>query len=143
MTARPFLLSTTLAGFAMAHSAQAEVPRVLTDIPVVHSLAAQVMGDLGTPELLLDRGADPHSFQLRPTQAQALARADILFWIGPELTPWLDRAIAGVGLRGEAVELLEVEGVTLRSYAHGHSHDEHGADHDHGDDDHDHDHDHD
>ena len=146
MNIRSVLLSTTVAGFAMAQSAQAEVPHVVTDIPVVHSLVAQVMGELGTPDLLLDRGADPHNFQLRPTQAQALARADLLFWVGPEMTPWLVRAKEGVGLRGEAVELLTVEGVSLRDFGHGHSHahDDHGHDHDdhgHGHDDHGHDHD--
>ena len=138
MKLRSLLLSTTVAGFAMAQTAQADVPRVVTDIPVVHALVAQVMGDLGTPELLLDRGADPHSFQLRPTQAQALAQADLLIWVGAEMTPWLVRAKDGVGLRGEAVELLQVEGVSLRNYEHGHTHDH---DHGHGHDDHGHDHD--
>jgi zinc transport system substrate-binding protein len=130
--------------------ARAEVPAVVTDIAPVHSLVAQVMGDLGAPVLLLDRGADPHSFQLRPSQAAALSGADLVFWIGPELTPWLDRALQGTGSTGTAVSLLRVEGVTLRSYAEGADHGDHGHDHeaaaaqdDHGHDhDHDHDHDH-
>ncbi|MBL9049588.1 MAG: zinc ABC transporter substrate-binding protein, partial [Tabrizicola sp.] len=33
--------------------ALAEVPSVVTDIPPVHALVAEVMGDLGQPELLL------------------------------------------------------------------------------------------
>ncbi|MCX7646071.1 MAG: zinc ABC transporter substrate-binding protein [Rhodobacteraceae bacterium] len=100
-----------------AAPAAGDVPSVVTDIAPVHSLVAQVMGDLGAPVLLLDRGADPHSFQLRPSQAAALAGADLVFWIGPELTPWLDRALAGSGAADRAVPLLRAEGVTLRDYA--------------------------
>ena len=76
--------------------AAAEVPRVITDIPPVQALVAQVMADLGAPVLLLDKGADAHSFQLRPSQAAALAEADLVVWIGPEMTPWLDRAVGGL-----------------------------------------------
>lgn len=73
----------------------AEVPQVVTDIPPVHALVSQVMGDLGTPVLLLDKGADEHDFQLRPSQMQDIAYADVAIWVGPELTPWLQRALEG------------------------------------------------
>jgi zinc transport system substrate-binding protein len=108
----------------------AEVPRVVTDIPPVHSLVAQVMGDLGSPELLLDRGADEHSFQLRPSQAAALNDAGLVFWIGPELTPWLERALEGVPQTVTSVALLDMTGTVTRNYADkpdGAGHDGHGA----------------
>ena len=73
--------------------ASAEVPNVITDIPPVHALVAQVMGDLGTPVLLLEKGADEHDFQLRPSQMTAIAQADLVIWVGPELTPWLEQAL--------------------------------------------------
>ena len=76
---------------ACCAAAAAKVPRVVTDMPVVHALVTQVMGDLGPVDLLLDRGGDVHSYQMRPSQAQALAAADVVFWVGPELTPWLVR----------------------------------------------------
>ena len=74
-------------------AALAEVPAVVTDIAPVQSLTAAVMGDLGTPTLLLDRGASPHGFQLRPSQMRAIADADLVVWIGPELTPWLEKSL--------------------------------------------------
>ena len=73
--------------------ARAEVPAVVTDIPPVHALVASVMGDLGQPELLLAKGADEHDFQLKPSQARAVADAGLVVWIGPELTPWLADAL--------------------------------------------------
>lgn len=106
---------------SLALPAMAEVPDVVTDIPPVHSLVAQVMGDLGQPVLLLESGADVHSFQLRPSQARDLARADLVVWIGPDLTPWLDRALSGPELR-----LLDAAGTELREY--GEADDEAGHD---------------
>lgn len=153
-----YIISTAFATLATALPTFAEVPRVVTDIHPVHSLVAQVMGDLGTPDLLLERGASEHDFQLRPSQAASLAEADLVVWIGPELTPWLDRALSGLGEGSAQLALLTVPGTETRQFsedgAHsGHDHEakdtsaanEH--DHDHGHDhaakaSHDHGHDH-
>ena len=123
----------------------AEVPKVVTDIPPVHALVAEVMGDLGTPELLLAKGADEHDFQLRPSQAGAVAGSDLVVWIGPELTPWLDSAMGTRPEGAAALGLLDAEGTELRAYGEaGGEHDHDAAGHDHaaeeaGHDDHAHD----
>lgn len=114
-----FLLSAT--------PALAEVPTVVTDIPPVHALVAQVMGNLGQPELLLSKGADEHDFQLRPSQAGAVANAGLVVWIGPELTPWLDSAMDSRPEGAAALALLDAEGTLRRGYDEGH--DEDGHDH--------------
>lgn len=111
--------------------ALAEVPKVVTDIPPVHALVAQVMGDLGQPVLLLAKGADEHDFQLRPSQAGAVADADLVVWIGPELTPWLDSAMDSRAEGAAALALLDAEGTRRRGYDGGHDQ----AGHDHGTDD--------
>jgi len=121
---------------ATATPALAEVPKVVTDIPPVHALVAQVMGDLGQPELLLARGADEHDFQLKPSQAGAVADSDLVVWIGPELTPWLDGAMDSRPEGAASLALLEAEGTMLRAYgevkADGHAHeDEHGHEDEH------------
>ncbi|WP_212524252.1 zinc ABC transporter substrate-binding protein [Actibacterium sp. MT2.3-13A] len=108
-----------LSAALLATPALGEVPRVMTDLPAVHSLAAQVMGDLGTPGILLDKGSDAHHFQLKPSQARALSRAGLVIWVGPEMTPWLDRAIAGVGLSGAVLELIELEGTHRQGFGGG------------------------
>ena len=145
-----FLTASALAG--LATPAAAQVPRVITDIPPVQALVAQAMGDLGQPVLLLDKGADAHSFQLRPSQAAALAEADLVVWIGPEMTPWLDRAVEGLATDVAQLRLLEAEGTHLRSFGEdpAEDHDDHAdeAGHDHAaepaaEDGHEHDHAHD
>jgi zinc transport system substrate-binding protein len=116
---------------ASATPALAEVPQVVTDIPPVHALVAQVMGDLGQPELLLARGADEHDFQLRPSQARSVAGADLVVWIGPELTPWLDSALSVRPEGAAALALLDAEGTQRRSYGEPAGGDDHGHDHGH------------
>lgn len=124
-------LTAAPACLLLASTAHAEVPSVVTDIPAVHSLATQVMGDLGEPEILLGQGGDAHSYQMRPSQARALQDADLVFWVGPEMTPWLQRSLDSVSADGKAVALLQAEGTFRRAYAAG-GHDEHdheGEDH--------------
>lgn len=117
--------------------AAADVPRVVTDTPVVQSLTALVMGDLGSPDVLLGKDADPHSFQLRPSQARALGDADLIFWVGEALTPALGRSFGSLAGEARIVELLDVPGLNLIAFDddhgdHGHGmekaedHDDHG-----------------
>ncbi len=91
-----------------------EVPRVITDIPPIYGLTKMVLGDLGTPVLLLSKGADEHDFQLRPSQMRDIAAADLVVWVGPVLTPWLDRALAG-GTR-LSLPLMEQAGTNVMDY---------------------------
>jgi zinc transport system substrate-binding protein len=119
-----YIITITLA----SAPAFAEVPSVVTDIPPVHSLVAEVMGELGQPELLLGKGADEHDFQLRPSQAAAVVEADLVVWIGPELTPWLDSALDARA--GDAtLALLSTEGTGIMAYSDEAAHQEETADH--------------
>lgn len=111
---RSFLFSSVALGFTLI-PAFAEVPRVATDIPVVQSLTAMVMGSLGQPVVLMDAGADAHDYQLRPSQAAALEEADLLVWVGPEMTPWLERP-AAARAKGSTLALLADPGTQRRFY---------------------------
>lgn len=133
-------LILTLAAIVFSLPAGAETPKVVTDIPAVHSLTAQVMGDLGDPLLLLQGGSDPHHFQLKPSQALALSRADLVIWIGPSLTPWLDRAVKATGGQDHSLTLLDAPGTRTLAFKKDHE-DHHDEDHDDDHDEHEGDHD--
>lgn len=111
-----YIISLALASLPL--SALAEVPQVVTDIPPVHALVAQVMGALGSPTLLLEKGADEHDFQLRPSQMQAIADADAAIWVSPVLTPWLERALAESP--AASLTLLDAPGTQTQPYAMDH-----------------------
>jgi zinc transport system substrate-binding protein len=64
---------------------------------------------------------------MRPSEAAALERADIVFWIGAPLTPWLSDAIGTLAPDARLIGLLETEGTYLLNAkgeeGHDHSHD--------------------
>jgi zinc transport system substrate-binding protein len=142
-----FALLPALALFAAPVKAEA-APRVVATIAPVHSLAASVMEGVGEPHLLLPGEASPHDFALRPSDARAIAQADLVIWVGESLETFLPGVLATAG--AATLELMEAPGVDPRPYAeeddapeharehghandHGHAH-EHGHDHAHGDD---------
>ena len=112
--------------------ASADVPQVATDIPPVHSLVSQVMGDLGTPKLIVPPGTSPHGYAMRPSEARALQDADVTFWMGPDLTPWLGRAIKSLTGNAINVALSNSEDLVRHPYRTGATFDSHDH-HDHGD----------
>lgn len=136
----------------------AQTPNVVTDIAPVHSLVATVMQGVGEPSLIVRQGASPHEYSLTPQEAANLQSADMVVWLGADLTPWLEARISGLAPDALSIELLENpqtllldrrDTVLFESHDHdGHAdeeehkdHDDH-ADHDHDDhDEHDHGHD--
>jgi zinc transport system substrate-binding protein len=124
-------------------AADAPAPAVVSSIPPVHSLVAAVMAGVGEPKLLVKGGSSPHTASLRPSDAVALQKADLVFWIGDGLETFLAKPLAALPDRAEVVALAAAPGVTLLPVrqggvwdAHPHAHDqeEHGhEEHAHGD----------
>ncbi|WP_051489515.1 zinc ABC transporter substrate-binding protein [Roseivivax halodurans] len=134
-------LAGSVLALAAASAAQADVPQVATDIAPVHGLVARVMDGLGEPALVVQPGASPHSYSMRPSEARALEQSDAVFWIGAELEPWLEESIDTLASDALVVELLGVDGITTLEFREGATFEAH--DHEHGDEPHaDHDHDH-
>jgi len=119
----------------------ADVPNVAADIAPVHSLVSRVMDGIGAPKLVVQSGASPHGYRLRPSEAKALQDADLVFWMGEELTPWLDSALKTLASKASITTLMDQEGVILHDFresvlfeAHDHSDHDDEKDHDDHDD---------
>ncbi len=141
------LLGLLASSFVQAPARAAQAPAVAVDIAPVHGLVARVMQGIGEPTLILPPGASPHGYAMRPSEARALQEADLVVWIGPELTPWLARSIDSMAADARQLELLAYEGTQTLDYRdsalfekHDHG-DEHGHDEaaEHDDDEHGHD----
>lgn len=96
----------------LAGTALADVPRVAVDIAPVHSLVTRVMDGVGSPDLIVAPGGSPHEYSLKPSEATALQEADLVVWVGADLTPWLEGAIETLSGDAAVIELMEVEGTT-------------------------------
>lgn len=140
----------------LATQASADVPNVVTDIAPVHSLVARVMQGVGNPTLVMQQGASPHGYSLRPSEARALQNSDLVVWVGEDLSPWLEGAIESLAPDAHSLELLHSEGTKILNFResavfgghdeHGDHDDHHGHDEkhdDHGHDDHEDEHAHD
>lgn len=92
------LLAGALVLLATADAARAQT-RIITDIAPVAALAEAVFGPKVEIRALVPPGTAPHDYALRPSDARALAEAEILVWIGPELSPWLGRIARQAGVR--------------------------------------------
>ncbi|AXC49682.1 zinc transporter [Paracoccus suum] len=126
---------------ALSLPASAAVPRVVADITPVQSLVARVMQGLGEPGLILPPGASPHDHAMRPSEAQALDGADLVFWVGPALEPWMEKPLTSLAGDARIVPLLDSpgtevlpvrQGASFEKHEHGDGHAEHGDEaHDH------------
>ena len=114
----------------MSSTALADVPNVVVDIAPVHSLVARVMQDVGAPDLIIRSGASPHDYRLRPSEAKALQDANLVIWMGKELTPWMEDAVKTLSTEAAILTLLEKDETTLLEFRESvlfeeHEHDDH------------------
>ncbi|MBK8908868.1 MAG: zinc ABC transporter substrate-binding protein [Rhodospirillales bacterium] len=114
-------------------AARADALHVVASIQPVHSLVAGVMDGVGEPTLLIQGGASPHTYALKPSEAAALQQADVVFWIGEALETFLAKPLRSLSRRAAIVTLADADGVDLVEAGSG----DHAA-HDHADGGHDH-----
>lgn len=117
-------------------------PNVVATIKPVHSLVAGVMGGRGNATLVVEGAGSPHTYALSPSKAQAIAHADIVFWVGEELEMFMVPVLRGLEGEAKAIAFMDVPGITLHEFRvggpwdphanddHGHAHDDHGHAHD-------------
>ena len=140
---RKILIFAALCAPMVPLGLSAQTPNVVVSLKPIHSLVAGVMGEAGQPRLLLKGTASPHTYQMRPSDAQALTEADLIVWIGEAMETFLHRAIENLGSRARVVTLHEVPGMRLlrnreggiweddhhEEEAHVDEHEDHGHDH--------------
>jgi zinc transport system substrate-binding protein len=129
--------------FLPALARAAEPPAVIASIKPIHSLAAAVMQGVGTPGLLVQGAASPHSYAMRPSDAARLNAAQVVFWIGPALEAFLVKPVASLAGDASVLELEEIPGLTLYPpreggvwAPHAHEGEEHAGDEHEGEDEH-------
>ncbi len=114
---------------------QAKEPLVVvSSIKPVHLLVLSVVKD--TPveaKLLMPASASVHHYALATADAKLLSRADIVFYIHPQMEAFLQKSFTTLAEKAQKVALAEGKGITIlptRNYheddhEHGHEHEEH------------------
>ena len=135
-------LATTMLSTSVTLAA-ADV-KVVASIKPVHSLVSAVMQGVSTPDLLVKGAGSPHTYALKPSQAQQLQDADLVFWMSHDLEAFLEKSIESIATNAKSIPLMESHGLTKLNFREGgafdsHDHDDHDDHDDHGHDDKDHD----
>ena len=146
-TLLPIAASLLLSGLLVGTAATAaDAPKVVVSIKPIHSLVAAIMQGVGTPDLIVDGAASPHTYALKPSNARSLQEAKVVFWVGPGMEAFLQKPLAALGSNATIVELDDAPGITKLKFREGGAfepHDDgdeheasddhaHGHDHDHG-----------
>ena len=107
---------------------------VVTSIKPLHSLTSYIMDGVNEPDLIIDGVASPHNFQIKPSHAKMLQKADLVIWVGEDLESFLPPALKSIPQNAVVFELLDQSGLKKLKFREknifeGHDdHDEHGHD---------------
>ncbi|MCC6944373.1 MAG: zinc ABC transporter substrate-binding protein [Thermomicrobiales bacterium] len=113
-------------------SAQDEPVRVVATFSILADIVHQVGGDHVDITTLVTPNMDAHSFEPSPDQIVGLTDASLIFEIGIDFEPWLDRMVDAA--QPDADRVVVSEGVEVRSA--GEDHEDTHADDDHDEDEH-------
>jgi zinc transport system substrate-binding protein len=86
---------------------------VVVTIKPIHSLVAAVMGETGTPKLLVGGNASPHTYAMKPSDAKALHAADVFVRVSERLEPFTAKVVRALPPSVSVVSLAETPGLEL------------------------------
>ncbi|NJM34586.1 MAG: zinc ABC transporter substrate-binding protein ZnuA [Rhodomicrobium sp.] len=123
---------------AAGGDARAQEPlNVIVTIKPVQSIAASVMDGAGAPQLLVKGSGSPHSYSMRPSDAKALNKANVVIRVSENLESFLEKPIKSLSKSARVVTLADLPGMKLLPIREGgafeeHKHEEGHNDHGHG-----------
>lgn len=120
------------AGFLTVSSAAAaqDMPRIMVSIKPLHSLVAQIMEGISTPELLVDGTSSPHEFQMKPSHMKALEHADMLIYLDEHYETFLKHTLQALPAHVKTLAVIDAAKIKLlpiRVAGAFESHDDHHA----------------
>jgi zinc/manganese transport system substrate-binding protein len=127
-TAATALAALALVGAGCGGSAGGEDGKVtaIATTTQVGDFVREVGGEAVAVEQLLQPNSDPHDYEPRPSDVQALAEADVIYASGEGLDEWIEEVAADSGTEAEIVDLGAVAPTRLPDDPHW-WHDPHNA----------------
>lgn len=96
---------------------------IVTTLFPLYDFAKEVGGDKVEVTLLLPPGAEPHSFEPKPSDIKTIENADVFLYIGEIMEPWAHDLLEGV--QNEQLQIVDASSLVTLLEAH---HDEHEED---------------
>lgn len=89
---------------------------IVVSIKPFHSLVSGVMDGVSIPRLLLKGNLSPHRYSMKPSDAEELQYAEIIFWGGENLEIFLTKPISSLSKKAKVISLLQIDGLMLKSF---------------------------
>ena len=89
---------------------------IVVSIKPLHSLVSGVMLGVSIPRLLLKGNFSPHRYSMKPSDAEDLQQADIIFWGGENLEIFLAKPLSSLSKKATVVSLLQIDGLILKYF---------------------------
>jgi len=121
------LLSSYLLLLFTPFSSHASTPEILVSIKPLHSLVSNITQGVTTPQLLLDKQASAHNFQLKPSQKRKLSQADLFIYSDNNLESYVEK-LEQSGNKTQFIQLSQINGIDKlpnRGFDHHREHDAH------------------
>ncbi len=99
-----------IAPLLLSFSAKADI-KVVTTIKPLHSLISSVMEGVGEPSLIIEGTSNPHTFVFKPSHAQMLEEADIVFWIGEDLEVFMEKPLESLASNATKISFMELSSI--------------------------------
>lgn len=100
--------------FLCCAASEAKLPRILVTIKPIHSLVCALVGEHLEVDLLFPDHKSPHTYQVTPSEAERLAQADVVIWVGPSYESGLaGRFSQPVSGNQQRITLTELSGVMI------------------------------
>lgn len=125
-------LAFALSFFSASASA---APQVVVSIKPLHSLVSAVMEGVATPGLIVKGAGSEHGYALKPSDAEMLSHADIIFIADPHMEGFLQKPIESLSAGKQLVILSQTPHLNLLQLREGGSFeadDHEGEGHQHG-----------
>jgi ABC-type Zn uptake system ZnuABC Zn-binding protein ZnuA len=114
-------LTLTACGDSAADDGETQVVATTT---VVADLARNVAGDRAEVVGLLAPNSDPHDYEPRPSDAEAVAQSDLVLRSGGDLDLWADEVVDAAGADPTVIDLID----SVATIEGDHEHEEGGGD---------------
>jgi zinc transport system substrate-binding protein len=91
-----FLIAAASLAFLSPPSVIGQAPyklKVVVSLFPLQEFAKAVGGDRAQVTLLLPPGAEPHTWEPKPSDMVRITQADIFIYIGPSMEPWVDKVL--------------------------------------------------
>ena len=117
-------------------AAQADVKtdiKVVTTIKPLHSLISRIMESRGEPQLIIEGTNNPHTFVFKPSHAEMLEEADIVFWIGEDLEAFMEKPLDSLAKNAKKIAFMESDSIEKLKFREKNIFDDHDDHDDHED----------